>query len=202
MDCQYECGAEPIPRRVLAAHYTECPSAPVTCSMVPFGCEERVKRSDLPNHLLVCGPRYTHKMAQMILDLQKQVADLSVMVEAQAHTTSTLESTLYPCTGQFTWRIDDIRTKIKAAETGDSEALVIYSPSFYSFESGYKICLCVYPSGDNNQGFLSLYFVLMKGQFDEVLPWPFQKRVILSLLNCNCTYVTASLLIISPAPHP
>jgi len=63
-----------------------------------------------------------------------------------------------------------------------SHQLWVSSP-FYTEPFGYKLCLCIYPAGDNNQGYLSLYFVVMKGQFDEILPWPFQKRVYLSLLN-------------------
>ena len=96
-----------------------------------------------------------------------------------------LETTLYPLSGQFTWRIGNIADRIKSAQAGDPANSVIYSPAFYSGEGGYKLCLCVYPAGDHNHGFLSLYFVVMKGQFDEVLPWPFQRRVFLYLLNCK-----------------
>ncbi len=185
LPCQYACSSEPVPRKDIDKHYQGCPALPITCTMAPFGCEQLVKRDHLPEHVLTCGPKHAHKMATALLELQKQVAELSVRVSAQGESTHTLETTLYPCSGQFTWRIDDIRSKILAAEAGEPVASVIYSPSFYSFESGYKMCLCVYPAGDNNEGFLSLYLVLMKGQFDEVLPWPFQKRVVLSLLNCR-----------------
>ncbi len=153
--------------------------------MAPFGCSLLVKREELAEHLLACAPTHTHKMAATLLELQKQVAELSLKVEAQGNTIQTFESTLYPSSGQFTWRIDDIRSKIQAAEVNGGDASALYSPSFYSYESGYKMCLCVYPAGDNNEGFLSLYFVLMKGPFDELLRWPFQNRVILYLLNCK-----------------
>lgn len=185
MMCEYECSKMLIPRKLLGEHYLVCPAILVPCTMAQFGCTDQVKRGSLPEHVLMCGPKHASKMAELVLSLQKQVAELSSKVETQRESVQALENTLYPCSGQFTWRIDAIRETIKAAQAGDAKASVIYSPSFYSCESGYKICLCIYPAGDNNQGYLSLYFVLMKGQFDGVLQWPFQKRVILSLLSCR-----------------
>ena len=185
MMCEHGCTCKPVRRKLLNEHYLECPAVLVPCTMAEFGCTEQVKRGSLPDHVLTCGPKHASKMAELVLSLKKQVVELSSKMETQKESVQALESTLYPCSGQFTWRINAIRETIKAAQAGDAAAAVIYSPSFYSCESGYKICLCIYPAGDNNQGYLSLYFVLMMGQFDEVLQWPFQKRVILSLLSCR-----------------
>lgn len=194
--CQFSCSTALYPRKHLASHHLECPRAPVQCSMAPFGCTEQVERGDLPSHLLDCAPRHAANMGTMILKLQKEVESLKSQVNQQSVTISQLDDTLYPSAGQFTWRIDNIREKIKSAQAGDPATSVIYSPPFYSSEAGYKLCLCIYPAGDHNHGYLSLYFVLMKGKFDEVLPWPFQRRVYLSLLNCR--YVQCHVLIISP----
>ncbi len=183
--CRYACSSQHIPRKAMEDHYRDCPAVLVPCTIAPFGCTQLVKRGELAEHVLTCGPRYAHKMATTLLELQKQVAKLSQRVETQGNSVQILESTLYPSTGQFTWRIDDIRTKIKAAEVNGGDASALYSPAFYSYESGYKMCLCVYPAGDNSEGFLSLYFVLMKGQFDELLQWPFQNRVLLYLIDCK-----------------
>ena len=73
----------------------------------------------------------------MILELQRDVKELRLTVSKQEKAIKELETTVYPCTGQFTWRIDNIRAKIKAAQAGDQSSLVIYSPSFFSRESGY-----------------------------------------------------------------
>lgn len=183
--CEKGCPIMPLPRKNLPDHYQVCPAILVPCSMAQFGCVEQIKRGLLAEHVLKCGPRYASSIAELVLSLQKQVTELSARVDAQQDRVQYVESTLYPCDGQFTWRIDAIREKIKAAQAGDAAASVVYSPSFYSSESGYKICLCVYPAGDNHEGYLSLYFVLMKGQFDEVLQWPFHNRVVLSLLSCR-----------------
>ena len=182
--CQYHCQEETIDRKDIDAHYAnECPCIPVPCSMAPFGCMEQVERGKLGDHVIQCAPKHASQMAAALLKLQSEVEELKVSISSQEDIVRGIESTMYPALGQFTWRVDNIREKIKQAQSGDPSAAVIYSPSFYSAEAGYKLCLCIYPAGDNNQGYLSLYFVVMKGQFDEILPWPFQKRVYLSLLN-------------------
>ena len=60
-----------------------------------------------------------------------------------------------------------------------------YSPSFYTHDGGYKMCIKVRPHGqDEGEGqYLSLYVHLIKGEYDEVLPWPFQGAVKIQLLN-------------------
>ena len=182
--CEYHCQEETIPRQDIEEHYaSECPRVPVPCTMAPFGCRDKVERGKLGDHVVQCAPRHASEMASTILTLKKDMEELKLSLISQNGRIDEVESTVYPALGQFTWRVDNIRDKIKQAQAGDPSASVIYSPSFYSGEAGYKLCLCIYPAGDNNQGFLSLYFVVMKGQFDEILPWPFQKRVYLSLLN-------------------
>lgn len=170
-------------RRSITAHLEVCPRVLVPCSMEVYGCSEKVERVSLEQHLAVCLPRHAGHMCRQIQDLQREVKELQGGLAVQQELMQGMEVNLYPSSGQFTWRINGIREKIKLAEGGDVNTSVIYSPSFYSLEAGYKLSLCVYPAGDNNQGFMSLYFVVMKGRFDEILQWPFQRRVYLSLLN-------------------
>ena len=189
--CQYGCTDKTFLRRQLSVHYAECPLVPVVCPMRSFGCTDTIQRSKLSEHMLVCAPQRAAKMAETILQLQSRIEQLETIQNNRTSIVRELETTLYPSSGQFTWKINSITNCIKSAQAGDPANSVIYSPAFFSGEGGYKLCLCVYPAGDHNQGFLSLYFVVMKGQFDEILPWPFQRRVLLSLLNCRwvlCTH--------------
>ncbi len=182
--CPHGCSEDKLPRKGLESHTaTICPKVLIACSFAPFGCSEMVTRGSMAEHVRTCGPQRCAGMAATILDLQKELKDLRLTVSKQADVVKELETSVYPSSGQFTWRIDDIRAKITQAQAGDQTSSVIYSPAFYSTESGYRLSLCIYPAGDNNQGYLSLYFVIVKGQFDEVLQWPFQKRVYLTLLN-------------------
>lgn len=151
--------------------------------MAQYGCDKLVERCSVTQHLKECVPHHAGGMCKDMNELKEEVKDLRSILAAQQEIIHRMETTLYPSAGQFTWRIDNLRGKIKLAQAGDQGGSVVYSPAFYSLEAGYKLSLCIYPAGDNNQGYLSLYFVVMKGQFDEILQWPFQKRVYLSLLN-------------------
>ena len=184
VSCTFQCNSSAmLKRKDLPAHIAMCPRAPVACTMENYGCTEEIERAELESHLQLCVPRHVGRLCQEIAQLKVEVGDLKAALATQQETVVQMETNLYPSAGQFTWRIDDIREKITLAQAGNRPDSVIYSPSFYSLEAGYKLSLCIYPAGDNNQGYLSLYFVVMKGQFDEILQWPFQKRVYLSLLN-------------------
>lgn len=59
------------------------------------------------------------------------------------------------------------------------------SDPFYTSPHGYKLCARAYLNGDGiGQGqHLSVYVIIMKGEYDMVLHWPFAARVTLSLLD-------------------
>ena len=61
----------------------------------------------------------------------------------------------------------------------------LYSVPFYTGRHGYKMCARVYLNGDGlGKGtHLSFFFVVMKGPFDALLPWPFKQRVSLAIVN-------------------
>ena len=59
------------------------------------------------------------------------------------------------------------------------------SPPLFSHRGGYKLCVQVYPAG-NQSGYLtfvSVYVAIMKGENDDFLRWPFSGRIDLCLLT-------------------
>ena len=62
---------------------------------------------------------------------------------------------------------------------------VWYSAPFHSGIDGHKLCLGVYANGDNTgKGtHISLYVILMKGENDMALTWPFRGSVTILILN-------------------
>ena len=56
---------------------------------------------------------------------------------------------------------------------------------FYTGRYGYKMCLRLYIMGDGiGKGtHLSLLFVVMRGEFDNILQWPFTHKVTFKLIN-------------------
>ncbi|NWU36653.1 TRAF2 factor, partial [Hylia prasina] len=87
--------------------------------------------------------------------------------------------------GIFLWKITEVGRKLQDSVTGRTVSL--YSPAFYTARYGYKVCLRVYLNGDGTgKGtHLSLFFVVMKGDYDALLPWPFRHKVTFMLLDQN-----------------
>ena len=58
---------------------------------------------------------------------------------------------------------------------------LISNPFYY----GYKMCLRLYifGDGDGKGTHMSLFFVVMKGEFDAILQWPFTHKVSFRLIN-------------------
>lgn len=85
--------------------------------------------------------------------------------------------------GVLLWKIRDYRRRKEEARAGG--ILSLYSQAFYTSRHGYRMCARVYLNGDGmGQGtHLSLFFVVMKGEYDALLKWPFRQRVSLMLLD-------------------
>ena len=98
------------------------------------------------------------------------------MTHLQASNASTYD-------GKFIWRIPEVRRRIQDAKIG--RMISINSPPFYTGRNGYKMCIRAYLNGDGSgEGtHLSIFFVLMKGEYDPLLQWPFKHKISLILLN-------------------
>ena len=85
--------------------------------------------------------------------------------------------------GVLLWKIDDFARRRK--EAVDGVTMSLYSIPFYTSRHGYKMCARVYLNGDGmGKGtHLSFFFVVMKGPFDALLPWPFKQKVSLTIIN-------------------
>ena len=60
-----------------------------------------------------------------------------------------------------------------------------YSPPFYAFPGGYKMCLIVYAggNGDGEGTHISAFLYLREGENDEDLEWPMRGTFSIELLN-------------------
>ena len=116
-------------------------------------------------------------------DIERQVTMLKVHVsDMELQLQASLASTY---NGSFMWRIPDIKKRRRDAIDGRITSL--YSPPFYTAKNGYKMCIRVYLNGDGmgHKTHLSLFFVLMRGEFDALLKWPFKNKVSLILVDQN-----------------
>jgi len=115
--------------------------------------------------------------------LERTVAMKDLTIAEQELRLLTLEQTSYD--GVLLWRIDDFNRRRHDALTG--KVTSIYSPAFYTSRTGYKMCARVYLNGDGmGKGtHVSLFFVVMRGNFDALLRWPFRQKVTLMLIDQN-----------------
>ena len=83
----------------------------------------------------------------------------------------------------YTWKIDAFQEVLNRAKAGD--VVTIHSDPFYTAECGYKVRLLLYPNGifTGKNTHLSFFFLVLKGDFDSILKWPFAKRVTFTLID-------------------
>ncbi|CAF1305150.1 unnamed protein product [Didymodactylos carnosus] len=85
--------------------------------------------------------------------------------------------------GTLIWKVTDVANKMADAQSERQTS--IYSPVFYSSPVGYKMRVRLYPYGDGNarRTHMSLFFVLVRGEYDAVLIWPFSRKVTFCLFD-------------------
>ena len=85
--------------------------------------------------------------------------------------------------GTMIWKIPQFSQRMSDALTGKNTS--IFSLPFYTGRYGYKMCLRLYILGDGigKNSHMSLFFVIMKGEFDNILQWPFTHKVTFKLIN-------------------
>lgn len=86
--------------------------------------------------------------------------------------------------GTFLWKIDEFQRRFR--EAVDGKTISIYSPPFYTSRYGYKLCARAYLNGDGPMGkgkYISLFIVVMRGEYDGLLSWPFQQKITMKLLD-------------------
>lgn len=87
--------------------------------------------------------------------------------------------------GTLLWRINNVSAKMYDSFNEPEKSF--YSPPFFTSRHGYKMCARIYLNGDGmGKGtHISLFFVLMRGEFDPLLRWPFRQKVTFMLLDQN-----------------
>ena len=110
-------------------------------------------------------------------ELEKQVYDLkntnSFLLEAVA----SLGLTTVTIAPQLSWRICKVTSEAFKPPTPYG-ITALQSEPFYSSANGYKLKVSFYPRGSKHRnrgrGYVSVYLIIMKGEYDDILPWPFQ----------------------------
>jgi len=85
--------------------------------------------------------------------------------------------------GVLVWKISNFALKRQDATSGRQTSF--FSPCFYTSFHGYKLCARIYLNGDGmGKGtHISLFFAVMRGEYDAILRWPFRQKVTFMLLD-------------------
>ncbi|XP_074632134.1 TNF receptor-associated factor 3-like [Acropora palmata] len=123
-------------------------------------------RSFSDNHS-VCERHFERNEHQLALH-EIQLSEQNLQIQK-------LESTSY--NGVYIWKIDQYGRRFQEARSGKTVSL--YCAPFYVGRFGYKVCARLYPNGDGmGKGtHVSVFFVIMRGEHDALLPWPFTQKV-------------------------
>ena len=107
-------------------------------------------------------------------DLSKSVADMDLKIQLQENKT---------LNGELIWKIDKIDLRMARARSG--KVVALHSAPCYTKQYEYKYCTRLYLQGDGmgRSTHVSLFFVVMKSEYDQLLNWPMQKRITLELIN-------------------
>ena len=116
-----------------------------------------------------------------VVKLEKQIQSKKAEIEDRDFRLALIENSNYD--GTMIWKIPQFSQRKADAENGKCTS--IFSLPFYSGRYGYKMCLRLYIMGDGiGKGtHLSLFFVVMCGEFDNILQWPFAHKVTFKLIN-------------------
>ena len=85
--------------------------------------------------------------------------------------------------GKLLWKITEFARKRNEAVGG--QQVSFFSPCFYTSRYGYKMCARIYLNGDGvGRGtHISVFFVVLRGQYDAILRWPFRQKVTFMLFD-------------------
>lgn len=165
-----------IRERILDHVRNQCTLTVISCPYSNLGCSSKFQRRERESHL--------QSDMQLHLDLAcVRLINTEEKLRATQEKISALENRPLPCHNKYTWKINGFQEILRRAKVGLQD--VIYSDPFYTEQCGYKIKLRLYPNGEENakNTHLSLRLIIMKGEYDAILQWPFAKPVTLTLID-------------------
>ncbi|KAM5258728.1 TNF receptor-associated factor 1 isoform 1-T4 [Hipposideros larvatus] len=123
------------------------------------------------------------RLEQRVVELQQTLAQKDQALGKLEQNLRLMEEASFD--GTFLWKITNVTRRCHESACGRTVSL--FSPAFYTSKYGYKLCLRLYLNGDGagKKTHLSLFIVIMKGEYDALLPWPFRNKVTFMLLDQN-----------------
>jgi hypothetical protein len=189
----------------------ECPLTEVNCPLHYAGCEVRLPRKDMPEHMTDTVTHLTllatvtqslfrenqelrqtvEKRDSIVDKLMKENQRLGQKMKDREFKVSAVNQSLQAHKSEIQNLKDEVQ-RLKFHKLGlpcdfrieDNDGDV-YLPGFYTHSSGYRMCIRVVPRGlGKGKGtHISLFVYLQKGQFDDHLKWPFRGEIAIQIVN-------------------
>ena len=137
--------------------------------------ETRAQLSRLTQDQLINNQEFreaTRKLEEKLEALQRRI-DMKVSTDKDGGNT------------RFVWKITSFSERSRQAKEGVKKK--IESNSFYTGCYGYKLKVFAYPRSVflSQDPYLSIGIVLMEGEYDDMLPWPFSKKITFTIIDQN-----------------
>ena len=200
--CPNKCQEAPFERQKVENHVkVECPLTEVNCPLHYAGCEVRLPRKDMPEHMrdtvthLTLLATVTQTLLKENQELRHNMEDLkkeNLKIQLQQEFQSTTED-----------RYQNTMKKVEALKKADHELRLMlgrfpidfhvnyaiketqYLPSFYTRSDGYCMCIEVITNGcGSGKGtHVSIFTCLIQGPYDDHLKWPFRGEITIQIVN-------------------
>jgi len=201
VSCPNSCGAS-ISREMIENHTAyDCPLTIISCPYEKMGCESQVQRVQVESHLQSAMRRHldlacvklTNTEARLTNTEAKLTATDTKLTNTEAKLTNTeaklnetkekLDATREVVeklgTRIFIWKINDLSKKLKF-QRNEIDSVSFYTDRTESY--GYKLKARIYdPDGKGEIKMVTI--VLMKGEYDAILPWPFRNKLKITLID-------------------
>ena len=140
----------------------------------------QIQRREVESHLQAAMRLHLDLACVKLGDTQKKLEETTKKLVERV---DALEKDMHSKEGceSFTWRIDGFSEVLRKAKSGEEPD--IESSPFY--RSGYRFKIGIYPNGfdSGKNAHLTVYLVIMKGEYDATLTWPFDKKFTFTLID-------------------
>ena len=168
--CPNKCKVSRLKRKRLQEHIDECPLQVISCPFTSAGCTVKRPRNEMERH----------EDTAMRQHLRLVVKQQQLQLKQEPSTPPA--ATVSP---PFLYNQAPMEIIISNFSEKKEDDEVWYSSPFYTHNRGYNFRLEVHPNGydDGSGTHLSVYAVLMVGEYDNELVWPFEGDIEVELLN-------------------
>ena len=193
VDCPNKCGRV-IQRQYAEKHISnECPMTVVDCAFKIVGCSVRLPEKDMPTH--IAESVSAHLLLQMT-SYKQLVTRLEEENKILKKDNKLLHQRLDKQQLQITVLTEHLQT-LHSTPVAPVNFIMVgfdahrrdgtswFSPPFYTHLEGYKMYMEIDANGygEGEGTHVSVYISLMRGEFDNQLPWPFRGNVTINFLN-------------------